>query len=381
MHRLRGAKLVPAMLTDVFIRAAPPGTYWDSSLKGFGVRVGRQTKSFIVLVASGRRHSIGRYPLVSLSDARKEARRILAEKQLGKVRPTHVAFDDAKAAFLAECEKKNKPRTVRGYARLLNRHFPFGRQSVGDIHSRQIVLTLNKLADTPSEKQHAFTAARVFFRWCVRQHLIEHSPMEHMQAPHLGKARERVLSDEELVALWEGTERQSTFSAIVRVLILTGQRRGEVARFEWEWLEDDLCTIPSGVTKNGRTQTFPLPPKAQALIAAMPRLKDSPFVFPAYRHMSATTTVFNGWSAGKAELDRRLPLEPWTIHDLRRTFASGMASLGVPQIVVEKLLNHVSGGTQSPIAQVYNRYSYLPEMREAVLKWDRHLDTLISPRA
>ena len=370
------------MLNDTFIRGAPPGTYWDDSLKGFGIRVGKQAKTFVVLVGSGRRHQLGRYPLLSLSDARKEARRILAEKQLGKVRPTHVAFDDAKAAFLADCANKNKPRTVRDYTRLLNRHLTFGRQSVADIQPRQLVQILNGLSDTPAERHYAFAVARAFFRWCVRQHIIDRSPMEHMQAPQVGKPRERILSDEELVALWRATEpHRAPSMRSCACCILTGQRRGEVARFEWSWIADDLCTIPSSVTKNGRTHTFPLSPKAQALIAALPRLKDNPFLFPAHRHMSAATDVFNGWSKGKADLDRRLPIEPWTLHDLRRTFASGMASLGVPQIVVEKLLNHVSGGTQSPIAQVYNRYSYLPEMRAAVLQWDDHLDTLISPRA
>src|SRR5512132_4220294 len=109
-----GAKL---MLTDAFIRGASEGTHWDISLKGFGIRIGKHSKTFVVLIDSGRRHSIERYPLVPLAAARKEARRILAEKQLGKVRPTHAAFDDAKRDL----------RTVRDYTRLLNRHLTFGR--------------------------------------------------------------------------------------------------------------------------------------------------------------------------------------------------------------------------------------------------------------
>ena len=132
-----------------------------------------------------------------LAAARKEARRILAEKQLGKVRPTHVAFDDAKRDFLADCLKKNKLRTVRDYTRFLNRHLTFGRRSVADIQPRQLVHILNKLSDTPSEKHHAFTAARAFFRWCVRQHMIPHCTMEHMQTPRVGRPRERVLSASE----------------------------------------------------------------------------------------------------------------------------------------------------------------------------------------
>src|SRR5947199_9170498 len=101
-------------LTDAAIRAAKPNTsVWDSALKGFGVRAGKGRKTFIVLIGSGRRQALGAYPLLSLSDARTEARRILAEKTLGKVRPKHVAFDDARDDFLKECETRLRPLTVR----------------------------------------------------------------------------------------------------------------------------------------------------------------------------------------------------------------------------------------------------------------------------
>ena len=369
------------MLTDAFIRGANGGTHWDDTLKGFGIRVGKQAKTFVVLVGSGRRHKLGRYPHLSLSDARKEARRILAEKELGVVRPTHVAYDDAKREFLADCAKKNRPRTVEDHTRLLNRHLSFGRQSVGDIQPRQLIKIWNTLSGTPGEQRYAFVTARAFFRWCVRQHIIDRSPMEHMQVPARARPRERVLSDLELGKLWRATAGGGAYHSLVRLLILTGQRRGEIARMEWSWLADDLCTIPSSVTKNGRTHSVPLCPKALSILTKKPRLKDNPYVFPAQRQRSGKTTIINGWSWPKSILDKELCIESWTLHDLRRTFASGMASIGVPQIVVEKLLNHVSGGTQSPIAQVYNRYSYLPEMRAAVLQWDDHLDTLIAPRA
>lgn len=367
------------MLTDAFIRGAAEGTYWDASLKGFGIRVGKHVRTFVVLIGSGRRYSIGRYPLMPLAEARREARRILAEKELGNVRPRFAAWEDAKGTYLKECEEKNRPITVRDYRRHLAVHFPFGRKALGDVSPRDILRQLAQLP--PSEKHHAFTAVRAFLNWCVRRHLIDRSPAEHMETPRNGVSRERVLTGDELGCLWRETATATPFHTIARLLILTGQRRGEVARLEWSWIKDDLCTLPAAVTKNGRTHTFPLSPKAQVLIEALPRFKDNPYLFPAQRQSSQATTVFNGWSKPKAELDKRMAIEPWTLHDLRRTFASGMASLGVPQIVVEKLLNHVSGGSQSPIAQVYNRYSYLEEMRAAVLHWDDHLDRLVAPRA
>lgn len=107
-----------------------------------------------------------------------------------------------------------------------------------------------------------------------------------------------------------------------------------------------------------------------------PRLSGCPYLFPAARILSERTTTFNGWGKAKAALDQVSGVTGYTLHDLRRTFSSYMASLGVPQIVVEKLLNHTSGGTQSPISQVYNRYSYMSEMREAVAKYEDYLSTI-----
>ena len=89
--------------------------------------------------------------------------------------------------------------------------------------------------------------------------------------------------------------------------------------------------------------------------------------------------TFNGWGKTKAAFDTECGVSGWTIHDLRRTFSSGMAALGVPQVIVEKLLNRVSRGTQPPIAQVYNRYSYMDETRQSAKVWERHLTRSIEP--
>jgi integrase len=304
---------------------------------------------------------------------------MLAEKTLGRTHPTHTAFDDAKAQFLKECEERNKPRTVQDYTRLLRRHFPFGRQSVTDITARHVLQRLSSLP--PSEKHHALTAARRFFRWCVQNHLIDPSPIENMVGAPIGKARSRVLTPEELRAVYRAAHAGgSHFHRIVALLVLTGQRRGEISRLEWSWITGDTIEFPAMLAKNHRAWTIPTGPEALALISSIERIKSCPYVFPAVRQRTDQTTVFNGWGKPKARFDKECDVTDWTLHDLRRTFSSGMASLGVPQIVVEKLLNHVSGGTQSPIAQVYNRYSYIHEMREAVLKWEAYLGSLLSAR-
>ncbi|MEW8145798.1 MAG: tyrosine-type recombinase/integrase [Candidatus Thiodiazotropha endolucinida] len=367
-------------LTDISIKAATSGTLWDDSLKGFGVRIGKTSKTFIVLVASGRRQSIGRYPLMSLAEARKEAKRILAEKMLGKVRPKHLAFDDAKKEYLEECAKKNRPSTLSDYTKILRRHYPFGRKAVGAITPHHILKELQKLNDKPTRKHYAFAVGRAFFKWCVRQHIIDRSPMEDLEPPKITAPRERVLDENELQKLTAALRMHETpFKRICLLLLLTGQRRGEISHLQWDWIEGDTITLPGTLTKNKRTHTFPIGEKALAVLDTIPREKDCPYLFPASRKMSDKTTVFNGWGKPKASLDRECGITGWTLHDLRRTVSSGMAALGIQQIIVEKLLNHVSGGTQSPISLVYNRHSYIDEMREAILQWEAYLDTLNTP--
>jgi integrase len=334
------------VLNEASIRAAKSGTLWDGSLKGFGVRVGKNRKTFIVLVASGRRKAIGTWPLLSLASARAEARRLLAEKTLGKIRPAHTAFDDAKTDYLAHCTERvkagtMKPRTLKDYTRLL-RHFPFGRQSVGDITARDILQRLKPLP--PSERHHAFTAARRFFRYAVQNHLIDRSPMESMAQPARGVSRERVLTEDELRAVYRTARAGTThFHRITALLCLTGQRKNEIAHLEWDWLQGDLVTLPSWLTKNKRTHTFPIGPEAQSVIKGAPRLAENRYLFPAAREQvkGKPATVFNGFSKAKAAFDRECGVAGWQLHDLRRTVSTYMAELQIPQIHVEKLLPRI----------------------------------------
>lgn len=378
-----GSALFVPHLTDATVRAAKPSdksfTLWDDATAGFGLRIyPGGAKSFIVLIGPGRRQTIGRYnpPHFTLADARTEARRILAEKTLGKVRPAHTAFDDIVTAFLADREKTLRPRTLADYKRLLAKHFPYGRTNIATVTPRMILAKLKTLRQ--AERHHAFAAGRAFFRYCVSNHLVDRSPMADMEPPAASKSRERVLSQDELKAVYKAAlAGQTPFHRIIALCLLTGQRRGETARLERSWLKDDLLTIPSDVTKNGRTHTFPIGPQARAVLATIPEVSER-YYFPAARDRikSKPATVFNGWGKPKAALDKECGVTDWAIHDLRRCVSSGMAAIGVPQIVVEKLLNHVSGGSQSQIAQVYNRHLYIEEMRAAVARWEDHLSRL-----
>jgi integrase len=362
------------------LRAAKPRehgtiTLWDGAQKHFGVRISQGgAKSFIILMGSGRRQAIGRFPTISVANARALAKELLAENTLGKNRPRAVAFDDAVTDFLAACEKKNRTRTVRDYTRLLNRHFAFGRKNLAEITRHDISQKLEKIRGITSEQNHAIVAAKIFFKWAVRNGHIDQSPCESF-SPIKRLPRERVLTDDELVSVFRtALDGSSTFSGIVAILVLTGQRRSEVAAIKWEWIDtvERTITLPASLTKNKRTHTFPY---GELLAQVLERIPDQgEYLFPAARDQvkGKPATVFNGWGKPKAAFDGLCNVSNWQLHDLRRTFASKLAALGVSLPTIEKLLNHVSGSFGG-IVSVYQRHNWLPEMRNAIDAWEQWL--------
>jgi integrase len=182
-------------------------------------------------------------------------------------------------------------------------------------------------------------------------------------------ARDRTLSRDELQkVLFRALKQPSIFSRIVRMCIYTGQRRGEVAQMRREWFAEDTCTIPAHISKNGRAHTFPITTLTRQVLAELP---EQGALFPS----RTEATCFSGWSKAKKAFDKDIGVDPYTLHDLRRTFASLLAELRTPPHVVEKLLNHVSG-TISGVSAVYNRYTYAAEMKEALERYDSFLRSL-----
>lgn len=375
-------------LTDLQIRKLKaPGrgqrTFFDEALPGFGVRVSQGgTKAFVVMQGKARRlRTIGRYPEMGLAEARIEAKRVQAEMALevlagpepdlalGSAAPPPVPFAAAKERFLADCAARTKPRTLAEYRRLLDRHFAF-EEPVTALRRAAIMAAVSAIKGAPSEQKHAFVAIRTLMNWCVRHGLLEVSPVPPLA--FAAPARSRVLTDDELVAVWHRAgEVGYPYGTMVRLLILTGQRRGEIAALRRGWIADGALAFPEGFTKNKRAHVVPLGERAQAILADTPETGE--LLFPA---RGSTATPFNGWSKAKRGFDQPLGLAPWTLHDLRRTFSSSLARLGTPIHVTEKLLNHVSG-TLSGVAAVYNRHSYLPEMRAAVAAFEGWLGALV----
>ena len=373
-----------ACLTDrrvANLPAPPKGqvTHWDT-LKGFGCRVSYGgSKTFVVMHGPRgrrRRTTIGTYPRVSLSEARSTARQILAQITLGQHRPrSTTTFDVALEKYLTEKATDSRKTTNHERERVLRRHFSpvLGWKSLSDIAPLDIAEITDDLVDTPAMARSALVFGKAMLHWCVRRGYIQNSPCEPLQIPRR-PGRARVLSDVELAQILRAClEMPGAFSSIVLLLIITGQRKGEVGSLAWNMINQDqrLITLPPALTKNKRGQILPYGDIAAQFLANIP--KTGGLLFQARRR----DTPLRGWSYAKNNFDRRCPLDPWTLHDLRRTFATIHASIGTPLHIIERLLNHVTGQI-SGVAAIYNRHKYLEEMREAVMQYEMRINSLIT---
>lgn len=220
------------------------------------------------------------------------------------------------------------------------------------------------------------SALSAFFAWAIGEGLTEANPVVGTHKPAEEKTRERVLSDAELKSIWRAC-RNDAYERIVRLLILTAQRREEVGGMADTELDLDaaLWTLPAARAKNHREHLVPVSAPAIAILREAPRLEGHSLVF------GAGAGGFSGWSRAKNALDKRLtgvgtPPSPWTLHDLRRTAATTMADrLGVALHIIEAILNHVSGH-KSGVAGVYNRASYARDKREALDLWAAYVMAL-----
>lgn len=374
-----------AKLTDLTVRnlqtpASGQETYWDENLPGFGCRVSQGgQKTFVVMYGpreTRRRKIVGRYPHQSLKEARDQAKRMQAEIALGiisepKKASQSITFDEAVDRFLNAAKQRSRPRTVSDYDRLLSRHFAFGRKLVADIDKQDLQKCLAKLDRVPSERKHADTVVRIFFNWAYREDLIDGNPVARLQRLANVAARERVLSARELGEVFTKAKCFSwPFGPIVCLCILTGQRRSEIGGLKWDWIDlgERLISFPGDHVKNGRSHAFPVGPMTAQMIAELPRIDD--FVFSGRNQKNDT---FNGWAKSKREFDKTLMgVEHYTLHDLRRTFSTMHAKMGTPIHITERLLNHASGSI-SGVAAIYNRHTYLAEMREAAMAYEMYL--------
>jgi integrase len=358
---------------------------WDTALVGFGVR--RQCRSAFYLVRyrlNGRQRyfSFGRHGTFTPDTARREAQRLLGVVAGGADPAQAKAEAQARSAetFGAELshylERKRSVMKPRSFVQV-ERHLvvqakPLHHLPLAKIDRRTIALRLAEIETGSGRiaRNRLRSSLSTFFTWAIHEGLTEVNPVTGTAQADEGGSRDRVLSQTELTAVLKALG-QDEFGDIVRLLILTGQRRTEIGSLRWTEVdfERGLIVLPPDRTKNRRLHELPMSRQVRAILERQRGSRGSGDGFVFGR-------AWSGWSHGKAALDQRLNgMAAWKLHDLRRSAATHMGELGVLPHIIEAILNHVSGH-KSGVAGIYNRARYEGEMRAALQQWSDYIDRL-----
>jgi integrase len=366
---------------------------WDGELGGFGYRLrggagGRVLKTWIVQYRHGRtrRVLLGSGDLLSAEQARAAAKKLLAKVALGedpqgdktdrrqKDSYTLGALVDEYLAFkqptIRQPTYANLTMYLRGpYFKPLHR-MPVDTITRRDVAARLVAITRSHGSIVAARARGALSG---FYVWAMGNGLAEVNPIVGTLKPKDAEPRTRVLSDIELAAIWRAAG-DDAYGKVIKLLILTGCRRGEVGGMRWSELDLDrgVWSIPPERTKNKKPHQLPLMPMAVAIIAGVPRQWSRDHLFG-----SRSAVGLRHWHA-KVDLDRQLgeAVGPWHLHDIRRSVATRMADLGVMPHVIEAVLNHHSGH-RGGVAGIYNRSSYEREVRAALALWADHVRTMV----
>jgi integrase len=290
-------------------------------------------------------------------------------------------FKDVAADFIKRHVKENTSRT---YARDVERRF---RKDVldrlGDKDIRAITkLDINKLLDAVADRGGGLSAntihamLRSLFIWSIGKGYLDASPMVYVKRPLKVSARDRVLAEDEISSLWRACEVVGyPYGTLAQLLLLTGQRRSEVSGMRWDEIDlgKKVWLIPGERTKNGEPHEVPLSEPVLVILKSLPNIKGR-YVLTH----SGDYPVTNHGLAKHAIDDAMAAVPRWTLHDLRRTAATGMARLHIPLQVAENVLNHISGSLGG-MAGIYNRHDYADEKRSALEAWGRYVLALQRP--
>lgn len=385
--------------------------YWDTDLVGLGLRVGPSGKASWLAkkhLGKGGRGSklivcaFGSTVSHTPDEARAEATKLFEDIRNGinpndRTRQTRAidieAYQNGKLLDLLDTWSEKNPKEGeygKEIARMIKTDILPGLGAstlVRDISRKDII----KLIDSKPRgtARSLFAILRPFLKWCAEREVIAKSPMEGLTPPEPFEARDRVLTDEEVVLLWFAASSTSyPWGPFYKLLILTAQRRDEVSGMEWAELNLDKreWIIPGARTKNGKEHLCHLSPMALDILANLrQRAKKNDSGRPVSGYVFTTTdeTHISGYSRAKEFLDAKIlklnegaEIPEWRVHDIRRTVATGMASLKVQPHIIERILNHVSG-VNGGIVGVYQRFEYVEERRQALIDWANHINSLV----
>jgi integrase len=379
-------------------RGASEKIWFDDDLAGFGIRLRKGgSKRFVFQYKQGtkqRRVAVGAFPALTVEKARQTAGLLHAEVRLGHDPAGAKAVRRARAAetmgamlpsYLVRKADSAKPRSYREIERHLNKHGkPLHGMQLAAIDRRAIGARLTVIAERsgPAAANRVRASLSAFFAWCMTQGLIDSNPVIGTNIEPEADARDRVLTDAELIAIWRAAG-DDHHGSVIKLLMLTAQRRDEIAGLAHSEIDCDAATVtlPPPRTKNRRQHVVPLSAPALAILEAQP-LRNNADGTPRDLLFGFGGEFFSDWSHSKHKLEARIndgrsePLPHWTLHDLRRTAATRMADLGVQPHIIEAVLNHISGH-KAGVAGIYNRSTYEPEKRKALDLWAGHLIDIV----
>lgn len=420
--------MATASITKRTVDAAQPGArdqfIWDDSVAGFGLKVtpaGGKIYVFQYRLAlaglsaetAARRFTIGKHGALTPEQARKRAKELAAMVAAGTdpmdaAKQARASSEATKKAIIEqrrldselafskyadlwldhyENEKQRSASSVRLAGSILRNHLkphlqdkPMPHIGRADLQSIiDSIPTKNK-----GMRRSVFAYASILFGWAASRGDVPRNPLVDMAKPQAPKARDRVLNDHELANVWIATQLLGApFGPFFRLLILTGQRRSEVAGINWAELDRStaLWTIPAARAKNGAVHLVPLSEEAVSELDALAGGSG----WPKNEFVLTTTgrSPISGMTKAKNALDTLIgdagdTMPAWRIHDLRRTLATGLQRLGVGFEVTEAVLNHISGA-KGGVAGIYQRHDWKDEKRSALNAWARHVAEIVEP--
>lgn len=379
-------------LTDAAVRRLKPPAngqvdVFDQSYPGLALRLscgGR--KSWVYFYRFNgklKRMTIDTYPVMSVAEAHDAWRAARDQVRAGRdpARKEGVGATDFKGVFeewLARDQAGNKSREI--VRRTLEKDVlrAWASRHIGSIGRRDVLDIIDAIVDrgaaTQARRVHAYLHR--LFAWALGRGIVEHNPLASLPKPGSETRRDRVLTEGELVAVWNAaTEIGFPYGPAVQLLILTGSRREEIGALRWSEIESDSLALAGSRTKNGEPHIIPLSKPAQAIIETLPRISGSPLVFTHDGRRPIAS-----WHKAKLKLDQLAKFSDWVIHDLRRSTATGLQKLGTPLQVTEACLGHTAG-SRGGIVGVYQRHDYANEKRSALEAWGAHVMALIEGRA
>ncbi len=408
------------VLTDRSLQAMKPSKegriVWDAAQPGMAVRIGRKGRPafYVVRRMPGARQptwrKLGEYPDIQLGQAREAVREALRAMTEGT---DPAALAEAKRVAKADAERATKANSFRAVAeQFITRHAMtkrsgeqvagvvrrelvpvWGDRPIGEIAKRDVIKLIEAILDRGGERpeagsrrkdggpyaaRHALSAARKMFNWAAGRDLIPTSPCDRIKAAELHgspAARTRVLTDDEIRRVWQAAEATDyPYGPLVKMLLLTGQRREEIAGAKWSEIDLDkgLLTIGPERMKAKAGHSVPLTEAAIEILNSLPRFVDHECVFQG----QSTDKPFSGFSKAKKRLDKAIgEIEPFTLHDLRRTVRTRMAELGVTPFVGELVIAH----TQKGVHAIYDLHRYENEKRDALELWEKRLLSIVAP--